>query len=85
MVVIPQKPSDLYREAKFLSDVKIGIPSQCIVARNAGIGCMPKRRDQYCSNLVLKINAKLGARSSQRLLFVSCGCAMPVVPNAVIV
>jgi hypothetical protein len=64
LVVIPQKPSDLYREAKFLSDVKIGVPSQCVVARNAGIGCMPKRRDQYCSNLVLKINAKLGTLDS---------------------
>jgi hypothetical protein len=79
MVVIPQKPSDLYREAKFLSDVKIGVPSQCVVARNAGIGCMPKRRDQYCGNLVLKINAKLGAPFPSQLFF-SCRRAPCGVP-----
>jgi len=64
MVVIPTKPSPLYNEAKYVSDVTLGVPSQCVVAKNAGIGFFPKRRDQYCHNVCLKVNAKLGGVNS---------------------
>jgi len=64
LVVIPNKPSPLYNETKYQSDVNLGIPSQCVVAKNAGIGFFPKRRDQYCHNLCLKLNAKLGGVNS---------------------
>eukprot|EP00976_Prorocentrum_cordatum_P092436 1188938-Prorocentrum_minimum.AAC.3 len=69
MVVIPTKPSPLYNEAKYASDVTLGIPSQCVVARNAGIGFFPKRRDQYCHNVCLKVNAKLGGVNRCRLQY----------------
>jgi len=44
------------------SDAALGLPSQCLVATSAGVGAgvTPRGRLQYCSNLVLSINAKLG-------------------------
>ena len=38
------------------SDVQLGVPSQCLVARNAGIGFrLPRPRDQYIANVALKV------------------------------
>ena len=44
-----------------MSDTELGIPSQCMVSRSAGVGYgnYPKGRAQYCANLALKINSKL--------------------------
>ena len=52
----------LYQEVKLASDAALGVPSQCMVAGVAGVGLgvQPRGRLQYCSNLVLKINAKMG-------------------------
>jgi eukaryotic translation initiation factor 2C len=39
------------------------IPTQCIVAPKAGVGRSaqpPRGRPQYCANVALKINAKMG-------------------------
>ena len=50
-----------YEEVKRVSDSRLGIPSQCI-----GLGSLqknaarPASMDQYCANLAMKINAKLG-------------------------
>lgn len=43
-----------------MSDSQLGIPSQCFVKSKAGIGSQPKGRLQYCANLAMKINQKLG-------------------------
>ena len=53
---------EIYKEVKMTSDIERGIPSQCICAPRAGVGPDGKTRgrDQYCSNLAMKINAKLG-------------------------
>lgn len=51
-----------YREVKRVSDSVLGVPSQCIVKSKAGIGGYgpPRGRPQYCANLAMKINQKLG-------------------------
>ena len=38
MVILPEKGTPMYTQVKTEGDVRLGIPSQCIVARNAGIG-----------------------------------------------
>ncbi|KAK3234461.1 hypothetical protein CYMTET_55286 [Cymbomonas tetramitiformis] len=67
LVVIPRNPSPLYSETKYMSDVKLGVPSQCVVAGKAGIAGPvddPRARNQYCNNVCMKINAKLGGVNS---------------------
>jgi len=65
LVVIPEKEVEPYKAIKFQSDVRHGVPSQCLVAANAAIGFAPKRdRKQYLANVALKINAKLGGINS---------------------
>ena len=55
----PYCPTPL--QIKRASDARLGVPSQCIVTRSAGIGpnTEPRGRLQYCANVALKINAKL--------------------------
>eukprot|EP00803_Ostreobium_quekettii_P004715 evm.model.scf_2111.1 EVM.evm.TU.scf_2111.1 scf_2111:7138-18005(+) len=64
VVIIPVYPADqLYREVKLASDTKLGVPSQCIVSVRANLQAPNpdwKKQDQYCSNLAMKINAKIG-------------------------
>jgi hypothetical protein len=52
----------LYSEVKMASDAALGLPSQCLVAGSAGVGAgaAPRGRLQYCTHLVLSLNAKLG-------------------------
>ena len=38
LVILPEKEVGPYQEVKYASDVVLGVPSQCIVAKNAGIG-----------------------------------------------
>lgn len=67
---------EIYRDVKMTSDNERGIPSQCICAPKAGIGrdARVKGRDQYCANLAMKINAKLGGTN----------CAIVDVPESAI-
>ena len=52
-------------QVKLSSDVHLGVPSQCVVSTNAGIGRRLQRpRDQYIANVALKVNAKLGGVNS---------------------
>lgn len=64
LVIIPYKPADdLYQAAKIASDANLGVASQCIVSQNAALDndrVDDNRRDQYLSNLAMKINAKIG-------------------------
>ncbi|KAK9811199.1 hypothetical protein WJX73_009529 [Symbiochloris irregularis] len=61
-VNLPTRTIDLYQEVKRASDSFIGVPSQCFVSSKASIGNPAKLRGrpQYCANLGMKINAKLG-------------------------
>ncbi|RMZ53214.1 hypothetical protein APUTEX25_005203, partial [Auxenochlorella protothecoides] len=60
LVVLPDTGAALYREVKQASDSMLGLPTQCIVSRKAGIGCPARGRPQYCANVAMKVNAKLG-------------------------
>jgi hypothetical protein len=60
--MLPSRSAALYSEVKLASDAALGLPSQVMVAPVAGVGrgAAPRGRLQYCANLGLKINAKLG-------------------------
>jgi hypothetical protein len=64
LVLLPSKSKDLYQAVKQASDAEHSVPSQCFVAQKASVGrsSPPMRgpRAQYCANLALKINAKVG-------------------------
>jgi eukaryotic translation initiation factor 2C len=62
LVVKDQQDNILYNAVKRVCDIKRGVVSQCtlakkIVAQHGG------KIDQYCANLMLKINAKLGGHN----------------------
>jgi hypothetical protein len=60
--MLPSRSAALYSEVKLASDAALGLPSQVMVAPTAGVGrgAAPRGRLQYCANLGMKINAKLG-------------------------
>lgn len=68
--ILPNTAVPLYAEIKRVSDTVIGIPTQCIQAKH-----MFAAKRQYCANVCLKINVKLGGMnsylSSTQLPFVS--------------
>ncbi|RKP07872.1 Piwi domain-containing protein [Thamnocephalis sphaerospora] len=51
--IVPDATVPLYAEIKRVGETVIGIPTQCIVAKHVG-------RPNYCANVCLKMNAKLG-------------------------
>ncbi|KAG9302445.1 hypothetical protein G9A89_000579, partial [Geosiphon pyriformis] len=53
--VLPNTGEQLYAEIKRVSDTVIGIATQCIQARH-----MMQAKKQYCGNVGLKMNVKLG-------------------------
>ncbi|KAI8828499.1 Piwi domain-containing protein, partial [Chytridium lagenaria] len=68
--ILPNTGVPLYAEIKRVSDTVIGIATQCIQAKH-----MFAAKRQYCANVCLKMNVKLGGMnsflSSQQLPFVS--------------
>ncbi|CAD7705067.1 unnamed protein product [Ostreobium quekettii] len=62
LVLLPTTGAEDYKEVKRISDSVLGVPSQCLVKTKAGIGGYgpPRGRPQYCANLAMKINQKLG-------------------------
>jgi hypothetical protein len=59
VVILERKETVTYAEVKRVTDVVIGKPSQCIVARN-----LARLNRQFCANVVLKMNAKMGGTNS---------------------
>lgn len=59
LVVLPDTGQHLYKDVKQASDSMLGMPSQCVVAKKAGIGFPARGRPQYCANVAMKVNAKL--------------------------
>ncbi|KAJ3309017.1 hypothetical protein HDU76_003748, partial [Blyttiomyces sp. JEL0837] len=53
--VLPDKGVQLYGEIKRVTDTVIGMPSQCVQTKQ-----IQKDNKQYCANVWLKVNVKLG-------------------------
>ncbi|KAF7968418.1 hypothetical protein HWV62_30621 [Athelia sp. TMB] len=56
LIILPDSAEDIKNRAKYYGDVKCGIPTQCVTVTKV----RNKADDQYCNNVVLKINARLG-------------------------
>ena len=57
-LILCVKPDDRgfhYAAIKRASDMRLGVPSQCVLQKH-----VQRAQAQYCSNLSLKINAKIG-------------------------
>lgn len=59
MVIKQDATRGQYGDIKRFSDLRLSIPSQCIVAKHVG-----KANAQYCANVCLKINMKLRGKNS---------------------
>ena len=55
LVMLPTTESSVYGDVKRVGDTELGIPTQCMQLKHTRT---PKK--QYCANLCLKINLKLG-------------------------
>uniref|UniRef100_A0A7S1TFQ9 Piwi domain-containing protein n=2 Tax=Compsopogon caeruleus TaxID=31354 RepID=A0A7S1TFQ9_9RHOD len=57
VLVIKDVDNEMYKNIKTASDISLGFPSQCALAKNLTKG------PQYFGNITLKVNAKLGGRN----------------------
>ncbi|CEP13223.1 hypothetical protein [Parasitella parasitica] len=55
VLILPVVSGQLYGEIKRISDTVVGVPTQCIQSKH-----IASAKKQYCANLCLKINVKLG-------------------------
>ncbi|KAJ3294810.1 eukaryotic translation initiation factor 2C, 2 [Borealophlyctis nickersoniae] len=55
LIVLPNTGVPLYAEIKRVSDTVLGIPTQCVQNRHVSTA-----KRQYCQNVALKMNVKLG-------------------------
>lgn len=78
LALLPYRIIDLYKDVKTASDTKYGIPTQCFLADKAGIGGRNFNRGlaQYCHNLAMKINAKVGGINT---IFLRTESVMPIL------
>lgn len=62
LVVLPSKDHPLYPVVKRIGDMRMGLRTQCLVPERIGFGPrgLPSGRGSRISNLVLKINSRLG-------------------------
>ncbi|KAF2008657.1 Piwi-domain-containing protein [Aaosphaeria arxii CBS 175.79] len=62
LIILPDANAQLYNRIKFYGDVKYGVHTICMIASKL----MKERgRDQYCANVALKLNLKLGGINQQ--------------------
>ncbi|KAI0345055.1 Piwi-domain-containing protein [Trametopsis cervina] len=74
LVVLPAEAEQIRRVVKYYGDVEYGIPTQC-VRRGKYDAASPKALDQYCNNVALKINSKLGG-TNNAFLYQALGDAL---------
>lgn len=77
LILLIRKEPHPYQEFKRVAEGVLGVVTQCIVAKNAGIGSPPKGRMQYLANVAMKVNQKLGGVNTQ--ITGSLGNAFPVL------
>ncbi len=59
LVILSNRSADVYNRIKRNCDVRFGVMSQCVQASN-----VIKNAPQYCSNVLMKFNCKLGGTTS---------------------
>ncbi|KAG1736714.1 Piwi domain-containing protein [Suillus lakei] len=59
LAILPTSSTDIYHAIKSFGDVIAGLPTQCVRENK-----IERANDQYCANLGMKINAKLGGTNS---------------------
>lgn len=59
VVILPSQDTMLYGEVKRVCDTVVDVPSQCLLSNQ-----VKKKQLQYCKNVLLKINVKLGGINS---------------------
>jgi eukaryotic translation initiation factor 2C len=59
LCILPNTGQPLYAEIKRVSDTVIGVATQCVQNRY-----IRQTKKQYCANVCLKINVKLGGMNS---------------------
>ena len=59
MVILTNKSAEVYNRVKKSCDIRFGVMSQCVQASN-----VIKNAPQYCSNVLMKFNCKLGGTTS---------------------
>jgi eukaryotic translation initiation factor 2C len=59
LCILPTDDAQLYGEIKRCTDTLVGLPSQCMLMKH-----IRRPSKQYCANLALKINVKLGGVNS---------------------
>ena len=55
LILLPDDDEKRYRAIKYTTDTILGVPSQCVLLEKTY-----NRNIQYCANVALKINLKLG-------------------------
>lgn len=63
-VILPDESAEVYGLPKLLSHFKFGIPSQCIISPKFKSQRNDRSKDQFCSNVAIKVNAKLSSASN---------------------
>ena len=58
-VILPEKDTGMFNVVKKLADVACGVPTICVVGKNDRFYKSGKL-EQYCANVALKVNLKLG-------------------------
>ena len=59
IIILPNRSNEVYLRVKRNCDVRFGVMSQCVQATN-----VMKNAPQYCSNVLMKFNCKLGGTTS---------------------
>ncbi len=57
-MVVMRERSPLYNDIKRIAETDMGVRTQCMLSRH-----LRRCQEQYCVNLGLKINAKLGGKN----------------------
>ncbi|KAG9290886.1 hypothetical protein G9A89_011036 [Geosiphon pyriformis] len=60
LLILPDTQEKLYRIVKFTTEINLGILSQCVQAERVAIS-----NKQYCANVAMKLNSKLGGINVQ--------------------
>ena len=63
-VILPDESAEMYGLPKLLSHFKFGIPSQCIISSKFQSQRDDRSKNQFCSNVAIKVNAKLSSASN---------------------